>query len=162
MKTLFLALFAAALVSDLNARIVTLTVGGTTSNTSLTIGTNESLTVISGFGDRANVQFEKDGLTDSTSLAPDEFRSAQTRWVLAGPATVRLTSYALDRLSFITVDIQPDLFPPDKTLVVPQGSAANVILESSTNLVNWSLAPPGLYTNQVVNMFFRIRAERLP
>jgi len=47
--------------------------------------------------------------------------------------------------------------------VIPAGTAgANIALESSTDLVHWTPARPGAYTNLQAHMFFRIRADRLP
>jgi hypothetical protein len=39
---------------------------------------------------------------------------------------------------------------------------ANIILERSTDLIHWTAAAPGAYTNQESHLFFRIRADRLP
>lgn len=63
----------------------------------------------------------------------------------------------------MTAEIIPQSFPPDKTLVIPADTGgANVIMESSTDLVHWDAAQPGQYTNLTSHLFFRIRAERLP
>lgn len=166
MKTLCLALFAAALVSDLNARIVTLTVGGAKTNDSLVIGTNESFTILAGATPRSSAyaKITKDRLEflfylyyiNTEVLSP-------ARVTMAGPAVITLFDESVVVApTFLTAEVISDFSPPDKTLVVPQGSGANIVLESSTNLVNWSPAPPGPYTNQTANTFFRIRAERSP
>jgi len=47
---------------------------------------------------------------------------------------------------FCTVEITPESFPPDKTIIVPAGTGANIVMESSTDLMNWSPAAPGSYT----------------
>ena len=64
--------------------------------------------------------------------------------------------------AYLTLEIKPDSFPPDKAVIIPEGSGAIIVLESSTNLVHWSPATPGMYTNQTGNLFFRIRADRIP
>jgi hypothetical protein len=163
--SLSLGLFCCAV--NLSARIVTLTVGGTKTNDSLSIATNESFSIISGrySGVEESVLIEKEGLLQYFRAGDfDSTVRVLPRFVIAGPATVSLVSPGSNPgiFAFITVEVQPDLFPPDKTIVVPEGSGANIILESSTNLVNWSPAPPGLYTNKTSNLFFRIRADRLP
>lgn len=82
--------------------------------------------------------------------------------IVAGPATVKLENVS-EAPAFATLEVKTEAFPPDKTLIVPGDSnGANVIMESSTDLVNWSTAMPGTYTNRTNNLFFRIRAERLP
>ena len=176
MKTFTLALafslgvFGA--VVNLNARIVTLTIGGSRTNASLTIGTNELVTILAGkdnpYGSYVIIQ--KDGMELEGSYRLGVFDPLDSngvkfppKIVIAGPAILKLTGPNFNPgFAFLTVEIQPDLFPPDKTLVVPQGSGANIILESSTNLVNWSPVPPGLYTNQTANTFFRLRADHIP
>ncbi len=63
----------------------------------------------------------------------------------------------------LTVEIEPESFPPDKTIIVPQGTpGANIVMEASGDLVHWTNAPPSLYTNtEPSHLFFRLRAERL-
>lgn len=174
MKNHILATVVALLTcfaSDLNARIVTLTIGGTKTNDSLFIGTNESFTILSGKATLSDagwgphlVCVKKDGLQQDSPLAEYDAASVGPsrypyRHVVAGPATLSIVGVGL-QLSFLTVEVLPDLYPPDKALVLPQGDGANIILESSTNLVHWSPAPLGSYTNKTANLFFRIRAER--
>ena len=159
------------LTGTVHARIVTLTIGGTKTNASLTIATNESFTILAGkdnpFSSRVRIQ--KDGLEQCYELRlfnREGFSSGNQYTppvVIAGPATLSIDGPNLNPdFAYLTVDIQPDLFPPEKTLVVPEGSGANIVLESSTNLVNWSPAPLGLYTNRTGNLFFRLRADRIP
>ncbi len=38
---------------------------------------------------------------------------------------------------------------------------AEIVMESSTDLLNWTEAEPGVYTNTTAHMLFRIRAERI-
>jgi hypothetical protein len=62
-----------------------------------------------------------------------------------------------------TFDVSPQPFGPDKTITVPAGAGgANVIMESSSDLVNWTAATNGVYANLPAARFFRIRAERVP
>lgn len=174
MKNHILATVVALLTcfaSDLNARIVTLTVGGSKTNDSLTIEANEALTILTGEGNDY-VTWEKDGFTFGTRSAgfwAQEFnpgiasiRSGRANIVtIAGPARINLGKWSNEEyVSYLTVEVRSEQFPPDKALVLPQGDGANIILESSTNLVHWSPAPVGSYTNKTANLFFRIRAER--
>jgi hypothetical protein len=79
---------------------------------------------------------------------------------MVGPAKVELITSGSP--VFVTLKIEPESFPPDKTIVIPQGGGANIALECSTNLIDWVTASPGVYTNQPANKFFRIRAEKVP
>ena len=54
-----------------------------------------------------------------------------------------------------------EVFPPDKTIVIPQGVSAKIVLECSTNLVDWVPAKLGNYSDQPTTKFFRLRAEKL-
>ena len=84
-----------------------------------------------------------------------------TSYVIAGPATIELR-YGPDT-AFCTIDVEAEMFPPDKTLIIPGDSrGANIIMEASPDLVHWTNSVPGLYMNTTGNMFFRIRAERVP
>jgi hypothetical protein len=86
---------------------------------------------------------------------------------LTGPAIVRLESTGgalttFNGADFLTLEIQPQVFEANKTITLAPGAGAAITLEGSTNLVNWSSATNGVYTNLASAMFFRIKAERLP
>ena len=89
--------------------------------------------------------------------------------LIAGPATFRFGIPAPTNpnySSFVTIEIIPESFPPDKTIIIPADTkGANIIMEASTDLIHWTNAPPGLYTqtnDTSKNLFFRLRAERIP
>lgn len=50
---------------------------------------------------------------------------------------------------------------PQNTVVIPTDASGpvNIILETSTDLVNWTAATPGAYATSASNRFFRVRAE---
>jgi hypothetical protein len=53
-------------------------------------------------------------------------------------------------------------YVPVDTVVIPTTATGNVqiILESSSDLVNWTAASPGIYgASSATNRFFRVRAE---
>lgn len=91
--------------------------------------------------------------------------------VLSGPRTIRaervtssssagmLTARVTDSVSY---QAAKSGFAPTSTLVIPTEPAGNtqVILESSSDLVNWTAAQPGVYGNGTSNRFFRIRAQK--
>lgn len=140
-----------------SARIITLTTGGPGTDATIAIRTNETFSIISGLG-AVPVIINKGGRVFSY-----EARSFvdNSRVVMSGPADIRLFGSAADR-AFITLEVLPDSFPPDKTLVLPQGTKANIVMESSTNLVDWVAISPGAFTNNPVNLFIRLRADSLP
>lgn len=177
MKALFFAvvvLFSFAGISS--ARFITLVgrvANGTNYFDTITIGTNEVAEVRSffEFGFRQNQPFSSayllvqrgDNQFDLTGhLFLNGTNALRQPLIIAGPASLTLKN-SVSFPAFVTVEVKTEAFPPDKTLIVPGDSnGANVILESSTDLVNWSSASPGAYTNRTNNLFFRIRAERLP
>jgi hypothetical protein len=140
------------------ARIVTLTVGGTNTSALLTVHTNEAFSIVSGYG--SPVSIEKGGQTFTFQTANFSETSSShpnlNRLTVAGPAVVRLVG---SFPSFVTVELLPDPFPPDKTIVLAQGTKASIVMEASTNLVQWVPVTPGSFTNNPVSLFFRLRAD---
>ena len=90
---LLLCLFC--LTGSVHARVVTLTVAASKTNDSITIGTNETATVLTGEA-QGFVFWEKDGLSFgglSSNYFADRFNpgnNGHLRLVLAGPAVIRL------------------------------------------------------------------------
>ena len=125
----------------------------------LEIGYNEVAEVISYELNSANTSFVKD---NKEYFLP----AAGRRAVIAGPATIQINGFGnTDRTfrSFLTVQITPESFPPDKTVIIPDGTTgATITMECSTNLINWTTATNGFYTGSNSAKFFRIRAERAP
>jgi hypothetical protein len=157
-KILLTTLFVAS-CTNLQARFVTLTVNGNPVGgpvnllAQLNIHSNEVATVLASSTDGLTVI--KDGL----SLA---YFSGRGSYTIAGPAVFQLTSNNGIAQDFCTIEITPESFPPDKTLIIPQGTGAKIIFECSTNLLDWAPVWQGTYTNAPPNKFFRIRADRLP
>jgi hypothetical protein len=158
------ALFLSAALC--RASVTTLVVGGTNSVAQLDIATNQVAEVVSHpyTGSGASVSVIKDGLAVPISPIvtinnPGFFQPV----IVAGPASIRLVSEVPGDQGFCTIKVTPETFPPGNTLVIPADSkGAAVILESSTDLISWSSASPGVFTNLTANLFFRLRAERLP
>ena len=165
-----------ALTTSSQAAFVTLSYGGLgplLTNT-LTIGSNETAIVRGGFDGKSPpdyyLEVSKAGEKIRLGESQLNFTSAAAgKPVFAGPAVFTLKTWnpAQSRLAFesafVTIEIIPESFPPDKTLVVPAGTGgANIVLEGSTDLIHWSNSAPGAYTNLDTHMFFRIRADRIP
>jgi hypothetical protein len=157
-----------ATCAHLQARFVTLTVNGnpnvgpTNLFAQLTIQSNEVATVrymtatpTIGSVLAAPLNVIKDGIPFWPSV------TIGVGTVIAGPAVFQATSYN-GAIGFYTIEISPESFPPDKTLIIPAGTGANITFECSTNLLDWNAVWQGTYTNAPSNKFFRIRADRLP
>ena len=134
----------------------------------ISIGTNETAQVSSIYGPggpSSYLHVVKNGVTNS---APAWMYQGNGSFIVrstptvSGPATIRLVAVASETW-FCTVKIEPESFPPDKTIIIPQGTpGANIIMEQSRDLINWTNSVPGLYTNTAIShLFFRLRAERL-
>ena len=79
--------------------------------------------------------------------------------VVNGPAEFLIAGYGGGMATF---KITPDQYPPDRTVVVPGGpGGATVTMECSTNLVHWTPAEGGTYTNLPGVKFFRIKLDRI-
>ena len=80
------------------------------------------------------------------------------RPIIAGPARLMVVS----TYGMLTVKIIPTAVNPNQTLIVPPGPGGNVVMECSSNLVNWVTATNGVYADPTTAKFFRIRLESLP
>jgi hypothetical protein len=91
--------------------------------------------------------------------------------IVVGPATITLinttsSSCAQDATAICTIQTSPAIstsnFTPSSTVVIPNdnGGSVTIVLESSTDLVNWVAALPGTYGTSSSNRFFRVRATR--
>ncbi|MBI4324433.1 MAG: hypothetical protein HY674_04145 [Chloroflexi bacterium] len=146
-------LLLATSVTSLDAKVVMLIVNKNKPEDQITIGTNEVAEVIRGLGNGVTITKGSFSATygDSNVYGIPTF---------AGPATIKLHGNPGE---YCIIRITPQNFPPEKSVIIPKNSkGAKIVMESSTDLVNWSAAMPGAYTNKTNNLFFRVRAERLP
>lgn len=86
--------------------------------------------------------------------------------IIAGPATVTLINNYGGCSQTCTMDITtqsptPSAIPSN-TVVIPSDTngPVTILLESSSDLVNWVQANPGTYGTTYSNRFFRVRAVR--
>ena len=56
--------------------------------------------------------------------------------LIAGPAELIWTGSSSD-YAILTIEVIPSSFPPDKTIILPEGTVGTVHVESSTNLIDW-------------------------
>lgn len=153
--------------SPVQARVITLTANYQTTSNELAVATNEVACVSSWqthYPQGTKLQVVKNGITVEIPGRNGNGDTIVPQIKIAGPATVRLITFGEPGPSvFCTIDIAPQSFPPDKSIIIPADTnGANIIMEASPDLIHWTNAPPGFYTNNVGNMFFRLRAERIP
>jgi len=91
---------------------------------------------------------------------PNTFYSGLTNVALTAPGVGSFAYASIEIITPITTAIVSNCIPAD-AVVIPSSASGNVqiILESSTDLVNWTAALPGLYgPSAATNRFFRVRA----
>ena len=107
----------------------------------------------------------RDPVTDTTLLnSAFDFNGPPTISLFYGPLELTLQASGnnnitvLYKLTRVTEPVQN--ITPLNTVVIPTDANGNVqiILESSTDLVNWTAASPGEYNAATQNRFFRVRA----
>lgn len=81
---------------------------------------------------------------------------------IQGPFTLTLKGMEAPISAACTLRLIPQVFPPDKTVVIPPGQGAQITLQCSSNLVDWVTATNGIYTNVPSMKFFRIHSEKVP
>lgn len=168
MKSPFLAsvVMLLAVTAGAQSRFVTLYTGTNRPTDQLTIGTNEAASIVSIGGDEPLLTVAKEGFQAYFNPTSPWFAAAQFRATIAGPASFifgRTGNPQYNYSSFVTIEIIPASFPPDKTIIIPADTkGANILMEASADLIHWTNAPPGLYTNSPSSLFFRLRAERIP
>jgi hypothetical protein len=133
------------------------------SNT-VSIASNEVATVTSVFGDwSAALLIQKDGIT----VNPFNGQGAGAVYVtnarlivVAGPAVFTLIKISGLPLA-VTLQIKPESFPPDKAIILPEGTVGIIHVESSTDLIQWKDEWTQTFSNTNQNRFFRLRADRV-
>lgn len=143
--------------------MVTIAVPGNSGSSYYSLATNQSVTFNSGYNQNATLGVNfGDGSyaiynpsTLSAAAQPIQFTGA-TNVVLSegnyGPAFVTFTicSPQTNAVSYV----------PANAVVIPSDATGpvQIILESSSDLVNWVPALPGTYGSTYTNRFFRVRA----
>ena len=169
MKTHF-AVAGVATISIVSAfaqsRFVTLVNGADSNSGPLTIASNEVGRIrclIAVANSTAKVRVTKGAVSVNVSGATVGGLADRGDVPISGPASFELVPSLGSPTEAVaaTIEITPAVFDVNHTVVLPQDTGASIVLEASTNLIQWAPAPPGFYTNRMGNMFFRIRAERI-
>jgi hypothetical protein len=144
------------------AQMQTLVVGPTNTNSVvITVSSNSYANVKNVYGD-GDLLINLQG--SSFTLAAGDPRN---NLCIAGPGTIQLQAHCCAYYpSFATIEVISPVTQslPSTAVVIPAdaGGPVNIILESSTDLLNWSASLPGTYGTSTTNRFFRVRAVRAP
>jgi hypothetical protein len=143
------------------AQMQTLVVGPTSTNSPVvTVSTNSYAIVKSVVGDgdlAVNLQ--------GYSFTVNGSSASLNNLYVAGPATIQLQAHCCAFYqSFATVEVISPITQsiPSTAVVIPSdaGGPVNIVLESSSDLINWTAALPGTYGSSTTNRFFRVKAVR--
>jgi len=170
-KLLFsLAILSGFLGQAQSSTYTNLCVPGMRQTASLTVRTGQVARIVSAQfrGSYGRVDISINGVNFSFNDADFAGTTASgTKWppTVAGPATITVTSVndgAWGCFCCIELISPAAQLMPSTAVVIPSDSGApvNIVLESSTDLINWIAALPGTYGTSTTNRFFRVRAER--
>jgi hypothetical protein len=150
-------------------------IGNNSSSSVLTVEANEKVIVLSQFTYYASAE-------SSCSLNLKEANS--TTWInilhgrqnlnenftIDGPCELKVTNTGTTssgqwiRTTLKIITQSNDISPSNYATVIPENSQTdvNVILEQSTDLVNWTAVAPGQFNPSTNKRFFRVRSTNVP
>ena len=159
---LSILLFVAALTQSLFAQTTTLTFpyinGQSTRQQNIQVLAGETFELLLWSGGSSN------SLTvEGIELAVTSFNLGNTKIIVAGPKTVSVSVPDQSLLAF-TYRLATDAPASaqnvaSQAVVIPENASGpvDVILESSTDLINWTAAVAGSYAPSTLKRFFRVR-----
>lgn len=159
MKTLVIATGLLVFISTAaHAQMQTLVVSPSNTNSAVVTVSSNSYAVIKSVHGDGDLVVTVQGLNFTLEDVGNNF-------FIAGPATIQLRAHCCAFYeSFATVEVISSVnqIMPSTAVVIPAdaGGPVKIILESSTDLLNWTAALPGTYGTSTTNRFFRVRAER--
>lgn len=169
MKTLLIAVCATILFGMLPAtaqpRIITIIQTSANQTNTVNIADFEYVKVLSlrDFANNSTLAVSTSGANIVYGPNSPGGINASLGLVIAGPAQVTIRTgnsrFASDPL-FVTMEIGPTAYPVTNSVTLGLGQGAEVNLESSTNLVQWTGTTNGLYTAEQA-MFFRLHLRRV-
>jgi hypothetical protein len=164
----FLTISACCLIAEIPAKADFLTLSVTNNTASFDVPTNVLAQVIYMYGPSSYTVLQVKIRDRTASYLPDNYYaiangSVRNLPMVAGPATISLSSTnAFAYCTIQTTAPTTGTFTPSTAVVIPNdnGGPVTIILESSTDLANWTSALPGTYGTTSTNRFFRVRATR--
>ena len=167
---LFLACLDQARCST-NITLFAANVAGQGASTSLDVSNSQVAKVVYGYCKGANSFLSVNYGNWSIALKSNEVGNLPRLPVVVGPAVVAVSadSSIVGSTATCTVELT-DLGGtstsslPSTAVVIPtdSGGPVNIILESSSDLINWYPSLPGTYGANYTNRFFRVRAQLAP
>ena len=158
-----------AIVTQAQSRFVTIFPTNCGNTVSLNLNTNETGRIVDGWLDIISTfRVIKNGqeiFSQSVGGGSTDRPTNIHAVTIVGPATFALvppSCFSTYLKSYCTIEIIPysTSFPPDKTLILPEGTVGVIHVESSTNLIDWQDEWVHTFGNTNQNRFFRLRAER--
>lgn len=124
-------------------------------------GTN-SYTVVQGqAAETVNESTWEGAFSPSISMQKDGYTFQEFTGIVQGPATIQVSS-PNGLPFFVTLQILPESYNPNKTLIIPPGTnQVQITLQVSPDLVNWSTTTNGIYGSPNTAQFFRICEQNL-
>jgi hypothetical protein len=116
------------------------------------------------YGGRSILSVSKDGKDAKFAFSKSGYANdlREVGGKIAGPATVTFESQGMAMLSYRLVSNTTAQLSavPTSSVVIPANASGpvSIVLESSVDMVTWTLAQPGSYGASTEKRFFRIRA----
>ena len=179
MKSIIKSIFAFLVLAVVSAtaqqvQLVTLLVNEKTSSISYDLTTNQIVKIVTITGESSTYPSSVtitpatgQGFTTTNNIT---FTGMENIQFFAGLNSVSLKPFYYSGLLTMeittpsTANVISNYVPAD-AIVIPASATGNaqIILESSADLVNWTAASPGIYgASSATNRFFRVRAAMLP
>ena len=168
----FLILCAVLSARAQTTQIVTLPVGNQIPSTSYALSTNQVVTILNSVGQSA----ANNGNFTIYIAHSSGVSLVATNGIFTGLTNITVYAGVVGGTTYLpglaTISIQTPCattvisnYVPADAIVIPASATGNVqiILESSSDLVNWTAASPGTYgASSATNRFFRVRAALTP
>ncbi|BCU79529.1 hypothetical protein [Luteolibacter sp. LG18] len=169
LKKLLLASFTLTLAHAETITLLAVRDGGvTTVQDTLTLDQGDTAKIISGSTKTSGSALALITIRGQQfSLLTDHYSGQNTKmergYTIAGPAIIKPDTNGADG-AFLTVEVtRANTTPtqaPTNSVVIPENAAGNVyvVMESSTDMITWTQANPGIYGGSTQRRFFRLRA----
>lgn len=158
----FVLALSLPVAASAQCQIVTLTTSGPIPNQQLAVSPNQVVTLLYVNGYPTNGEHCYLTLTNGSQIdiIPQSNTYITGSATLTGITNIYLTSSGLETATFSIKSPSSQSYVPANAVVIPSDATGpvQIILESSSDLVNWNAALPGTYGSTYSNRFFRVRA----
>ena len=153
------------------------TTSNVVSSVPISIESNESIEIIT-----TKIEYRSSSYT-SQPLISLQLQNTDGNWIailgkenlksdqsitLQGPCSLRISGNSHANYYWVKMNVFYNINPKEKEVpskkfatVIPENATTNVrvILEQSTDLINWTAASPGVFPPSTAKRFFRVRSE---